>query len=133
MCSRPWVSSKGAVFMRQAGVVTLLIALASAPASHGGERPGGRIQAVEATDYSRKTVYHSPQTPGYTCWVGAWPMPDDSLMIGFTRATGPLEGRPRMSKELQERLGWPPATDPVGYDFTGLDLCNVYLRSSDGG
>ncbi len=29
-----------------------------------------------AEQYTRKTIYHSPQTPGYTCWVGAWIMPD---------------------------------------------------------
>jgi hypothetical protein len=29
-----------------------------------------------AIDRQRQTIYHSPQTPGYTCWVGTWTMPD---------------------------------------------------------
>lgn len=24
-----------------------------------------------AVEYQRQTIYHLPQTPGYTCWVGA--------------------------------------------------------------
>ncbi|MBA3481749.1 MAG: exo-alpha-sialidase [Pirellulales bacterium] len=85
-----------------------------------------------ARDHSRKQIYHSPQTPGYTCWVGAWAMPDESLMICFTQATGPLEGRPTMPAELKARWNWPPAGQP-NFDFTGLDLHNVYMRSSDEG
>ncbi len=34
---------------------------------------------------------YSPQTPGVTCWVGAWIMPDGDLMTSFTQATGPVE------------------------------------------
>src|ERR1700683_713983 len=43
---------------------------APAPATHG----------LFATHWSRKIIYHSPQEPGYTCWVGEWIMPDKSLM-----------------------------------------------------
>lgn len=93
----------------------------------------GRVGRLAAEQFMRKTIYHSPRTPGYTCWVGAWIMPDRSLMACCTQATGPLEGRPRAPKEVRERLGWPPSKDPAGYDFTGLDLANVYLRSADGG
>jgi hypothetical protein len=59
-------------------------------------------------------------------------MPDGSLMVCFTQATGPAEGRPRAPKEVQHRLSWPPPGRP-GYDMTGLDLRNVHLRSSDAG
>lgn len=81
-----------------------------------------------ATGFSRRTIYHSPQKPGYTAWVGAWFMPDKSIMICFTQATGPVKGRPPASRELREKLQIPPA-----YDFTGLDLREIYLRSADGG
>lgn len=84
------------------------------------------------TDHQRNTIYHSPQKPGFTSWVGAWTMPDGSLMISFTQATGPAEGRPQAPKEIQQRLAWPPTGQP-GYDMTGLDLRNVYIRSTDGG
>lgn len=83
-------------------------------------------------DYTKQRIYHSPQTPGYTCWVGAWQMPDESMMICFTQATGPLEGRPKISDELRRKLSWPPADKPQ-YDFTGLDLNNIYMRSTDQG
>jgi hypothetical protein len=85
-----------------------------------------------AYKFSRNEIYHSPQIPGYTCWTGAWIMPDASLMVSFTQATGPLEGRPRMPEWVHEKLGWPISVKP-GYDFTGLDLANIYLRSYDGG
>ncbi len=85
---------------------------------------------IVGQNLQRKTIYHSPQTPGYTCWVGAWQMPDKSLMVTFKQATGPLEGRPR-SIELLKQMG-SDAKDPQR-DFTGLTLVNIYLRSIDGG
>jgi photosystem II stability/assembly factor-like uncharacterized protein len=85
-----------------------------------------------AVEHQRQTIYHSPQKPGFTSWAGAWTMPDRSLMVSFTQATGPVEGRPRAPKEVQHQLTWPPAGRP-GYDMTGLDLRNVHLRSTDAG
>ena len=43
-------------------------------------------------------------------------MPDESLMVTFKQVTGPTQGR----KEKD-------------YNYSGLDLANVYLRSTDGG
>ena len=63
----------------------------------------------EAVDNQRRAIYHSPQTPGVTSWAGAWTMPDASLIVCFTQATGPVEGRPRAPKEVQHQLTWPPA------------------------
>ncbi len=85
-----------------------------------------------AADYQRRTIYHSPQTPGFTSWCGAWQMPDGSLMVCFTQATGPVDGRPRAPQDIQHRLWWPPPGRP-DYDMTGLDLRNVHLRSTDAG
>lgn len=84
--------------------------------------------AIRAEGYSRKVIYHSPQSPGYTCWTGAWAMPDGSLMVSFTRATGPVAGRDKAPPEVLAKLHWTP-----DYDMTGLDLRNVHLRSWDGG
>ena len=94
-------------------------------------------EMVRAADYAgvgheRKTIYRSPQQPGFTSWVGAWTMPDGDLMISFTQVTGKAEGRPRAPEEVQRKLSWPPPGAP-GYDMTGLDLRNVHLRSKDGG
>lgn len=83
-------------------------------------------------EHERRTIYHSPQSPGFTSWVGAWTMPDGSLMVGFTQATGPVEDRPQAPPEVRQKLNWPHAGNP-GYDMTGLDLRNVYLRSEDAG
>jgi hypothetical protein len=55
---------------------------------------------VKAIDHTRKQIYHSPQKPGYTCWVAATVMPDGNMLVGFTQATGPIEGRPRAPKEI---------------------------------
>jgi len=55
--------------------------------------PLGRADEFSAVEHQRQTIYHSPQKPGFTSWVDAWTMPDGSLMISFTQATGPIEGR----------------------------------------
>lgn len=96
--------------------------------------PGSRADAGDlvAIEHQRRTIYHSPQKPGFTSWCGAWTMPDGSLMVSFTQATGPVAGRLRAPKEVQDKLTWPPPGQP-GYDMTGLDLRNVHLRSTDAG
>lgn len=89
-------------------------------------------EEFSAVEHQRTTIYHSPQTPGFTSWCGAWMMPDGSLMVSFNQATGPVEGRPQAPKEVQHRLSWPPPGHP-GYDMTGLDMRNVHLSSTDAG
>ncbi len=94
--------------------------------------PAANADGFTAVDHHRQVIYHSLETPGYTCWTGAWVMPDDSLMVCFTQATGPAEGRPQAPEDVQKKLDWPPPGRP-DYDMTGLDLCNMHLRSADGG
>jgi photosystem II stability/assembly factor-like uncharacterized protein len=89
-------------------------------------------ESFSAVEHHRQTIYHSPQKPGFTSWCGSWTMPDGSLMVSFTQATGPVENRPQAPQEVQRRLTWPPPGRP-GYDMTGLDLRNVHLRSTDAG
>jgi len=88
---------------------------------------------VTVRDHQRRMIYHSPQTPGYTCWAGIWQMPDGSVMVSFTQVTGPLQGwRQRAPQDILRRM--PPAQqENPTYDFTGLCQENVYLRSTDGG
>src|SRR5687768_9027686 len=90
---------------------------------------GDEFRAVE---HQRRTIYHSPQKPGFTSWVGAWTMPNADLMVSFTQATGPLEGRGQAPEDVRQRLNWPPEGHPA-YDMTGLELLNVHLRSTDSG
>ena len=113
------------------GLALLATSACVAWGAQGSDREG-RTMKVVAEGYQRKVIYHSPQTPGFTCWTGAWTMPDSSMMVCFTQATGPADGRPRAPREFQERLAWPPNGD-ARYDMTGLDLRNVHLRSRDGG
>ena len=47
--------------------------------------------AVEAVEYAEKTIYHSPETPGYTSWVGLWLTGDGRLQCSFTQRTGPKD------------------------------------------
>src|SRR5207249_4009588 len=67
----------------------------------------------------------------HTCWLGAWQMPDYSLMITFKEVTGPAQGRPRAKVEWQEAFGL-MKVDPAR-DFTGLLMADMYLRSTNGG
>ncbi len=88
---------------------------------------------VTVREHSQRVIFHSPQTPGYTCWTGIWTLADSSLMIGFTQITGPLNGwRQRATPEILKRL--PTAQQEVpAYDMTGLIQENISLRSTDGG
>jgi len=88
---------------------------------------------VTCRDYERIIAYHSPQTPGYTCWTGLCVMPDDSVLLCFTQVTGPLQGwRQRAPAEILRRL--PTAQQEIpAYDMTGLIQENVYLHSADRG
>jgi hypothetical protein len=108
-------------------IVVLLAAMAGI--ANPVQSRGDEFTAVE---HQRQTIYHSPQKPGFTSWCGAWTMPDGSLMVSFTQATGPIDGRPQAPKDVQHKLTWPPPGHP-GYDMTGLDLRNVHLRSTDAG
>lgn len=107
-----------------AGVIGLTILLSQAQGAPGD---------VVAGDVERFTVYHSPQTPGYTCWVGCWLMPDGTVMVSFHQITGPLSGRPKARKDIRERLNWPRPGHSPGYDMTGTIQEIIHLASSDGG
>lgn len=89
-------------------------------------------KTFEAIEYQRRTIYHSPDTPGYTCWVYAWLMPDESIMVSFFQATGPMESQSRAPDDVQRKLSWPHLFDPHR-DMTGRNACIVYLQSTDGG
>lgn len=98
------------------------------------------ISHIEAADYAavgheRRTIYRSPSRPAFTSWVGAWLMPDGSIMTSFTQATGPVGNREKAPEAIRRKLNWPPADGEEfeQYDMTGLELRNVHLRSHDAG
>ena len=48
---------------------------------------------MTATDVERFSVYHSPQTTGYTCWVGCWLMPDGRILcVAHRGSDDPYDG-----------------------------------------
>jgi hypothetical protein len=88
------------------------------------------VPSVHAEQFKRTTIYESRDQPGYTSWVGAWSMPDDSLMVGFVEAQGNVK-RASSPPSVIHAFGaahWDPR-----YDFWGLSLTARYLRSDDGG
>lgn len=88
---------------------------------------------VTVQNHQRRTLYHSAQTPGYTCWTSLWRAADHSLGLSFTEARGPLSGwRPRSLPAVLRRM--PKANQEIpGYDMVGVAMENVYLRSTDRG
>jgi hypothetical protein len=72
-------------FALSVGALTLL--------ASGADRccgAGAPLQ-VEAVDVAERIIYHSPETPGYTSWVGLWQLPDGRLRCDFRQLTGPRE------------------------------------------
>lgn len=61
----------------------------------------GKIVKVEAVDYKEKIIYHSPETPGYTSWVGLWDLTDGRIQCDFRQITGPKD-KPVSSVPLLE-------------------------------
>ena len=60
---------------------------------------------VEAVDFEERIIYHSPETPGWTCWVGLWQSPDGPIECGFCQITGPRTSKWRLSGTPVERPG----------------------------
>lgn len=46
---------------------------------------------VGVVEFSEKTIYHSPETPGYTSWVGLWQLPNGTVCCDFRQVTGPKD------------------------------------------
>ncbi|MEO7300792.1 MAG: sialidase family protein [Verrucomicrobiota bacterium] len=84
-----------------------------------------------AENFKRTMIYHSPQSPGYTCWLGTWIMPNKDLMITFTQNTGEIDPARRASDELRKQFY--PHLENAMRDATTLNKSNLFLRSSDKG
>src|SRR5205814_1641958 len=128
-----------------ASLIALVAVAVAAALLLGGGGKQAKPRLFESVGFRQSFAYHSPQTPGLTEFVGAWIMPDGSLMTAFTQATGPFTreasppgpGRTRAPRNLQTllaRIGYPPDPgDPrliaPKWDFWGLKLSAVYLRS----
>ena len=88
---------------------------------------------VTVREAERRTIYHSPETPGYTSWAGIWTMPDGSVLVSCTQITGPTGGwKQRAPADILKRLPSAQRNIPA-YDMTGLLQENLTLRSTDKG
>jgi len=115
--------------------------------AENGKSNAGPIESVEAIDYREKTLYHSPETPGYTAWVGLWQLPDRRIRCGFLQLTGPKGNTESHSPNMESVDGgqtWKmlplPPTDfesgrgmAVLNDGTLVRCAPQIHRSTDGG
>jgi hypothetical protein len=84
----------------------------------------GAAVKAEAVGYTERTIYHSPETPGYTSWIGLWQLPDGRLRFDCHQLTGPKEAPVSTVPVLESRDGggtWTrlnadtPAQDVLGH------------------
>jgi len=61
------------------------------------------VRSVKVEDYTDRIIYHSPDTPGYTCWCTLWRAHDGSLRLVFNQITGPVN-EPDKQKHSQPVL-----------------------------
>ena len=61
------------------------------------------VATVEAVDYTARTIYHSPEKPGWTSWVGLWLTPDGRLECSFNQQTGPKDKPVASAPVLESR------------------------------
>ena len=73
-----------------ATILAAIWALTMGSAAHAAQDQPTNPQ-VRVVDFHEKTIYHSPETPGYTSWVGLWQLPGDVLRCDFRQVTGPRE------------------------------------------
>lgn len=83
--------------MQSMGILAALLAI--------NEECSSAQLKVEATDHVQRDLYHSPETPGYTSWVGLWQLPNGNLRLDFTQLTGPKEKPISTVPVLESRNG----------------------------
>lgn len=93
-------------------------------------RCGGAEPRARAVEFEARTIYHSPENPGYAAWVQLWP-DGDRLMIKFLERRHPPAGvtlsRPPLDVHQWEAIGL-----PAKYDFAALVNQVIYMVSKDG-
>lgn len=97
---------------------------------------------VESIDYTEKVIYHSPETPGYTSWVGLALLPGGTLRCDFSQLTGPKD-KPLVNVPVLESQdggeNWSkvsgdaivdPATEGIILNFTPQGIILSRMRTS---
>ena len=67
---------------------SLALLVLARPAAFAQEPRALRVKPVA---YEHRQIYHSPETPGYTSWVGLWRTPEGHLQCSFRQMTGPKD------------------------------------------
>ena len=67
--------------------------VAALPSLDAGSSSGQALPAahVTAKEFKSASIYHSPQSPGYTAWCTLWRSPTDELRMAFQQVTGPVK------------------------------------------
>src|SRR4051812_37216141 len=79
-CRRLLHASAANFFGKSAGQILAMVLIVVAGVAAPLRSDAGDFAA---SNHLRQTIYHAPQKPGFTSWVGAWTMPDGSLMVSF--------------------------------------------------
>ena len=132
-------------------IATRLAALfAALPALAGGHAYAVAFNGT-VLDFQQQTIYRSPETPGYTEWVGLWQMPNGTIQANCVQFTGPADNPvvtyPRIDS-FDGGQSWSHTTDCVRMGGRGLavlpdgtlvrpqrqgDAPGYVQRSTDGG
>jgi hypothetical protein len=73
-------------------VTALLLAIQAVSGDH---TYAGVVFNGTVLDFQEEQIYHSPETPGYTCWVGLWQLPQSgAIECGFYQNAYGVESGP---------------------------------------
>ena len=87
---RKWMARKFKDAASLAAFLTAIWTLAMGSCICMAQEQQGDVQ-VKVVDFVEKTIYHSPETPGYTSWVGLWQLPNGTVCCDFRQVTGPKD------------------------------------------
>jgi sialidase-1 len=123
-------------------VLVAVLCMFVAGFAQAAETPQKDLQ-VQAVNFEEKVIYHSPESPGYTSWVGFWQLPDGRLRCDCRQVTGPKDKPISSVPVLESRDGgvtWDVLTAGTAAADSGTsggyalsaDSCRGMAISSDG-
>lgn len=104
-------------------IVTSAAALLAVVGTLGTGRYANAVEFQgQVLDYQARQIYRSPQTPGYSAWVGLWNLPNGTIQADFVQATGPTNAPVINSPVLQSTDNgqtWSrvPGDIPTGWSY----------------
>ena len=101
MSAHRW-SYRTVVLLAAIGAVSFTMAMGRL--AQAADAPPGN-QQVQTVDFAERIIYHSPETPGYTSWVGLWQLPNGAIRCDFRLVTGPKDKPVSSLPVLESRDG----------------------------